>query len=127
MAHAGFILRRKEIWAEKRAVHPVAKGQLGIVQFLQKFGWKFRRLLEQGAEEVIPAFNRVLAGSGSEAGYHRFVVPDGAACAARSAPVNPAAAPMPSISSQRGQVLAMFPCSARSITNRDIFSTTCSK
>ena len=40
------------------------------------------------------------------------------------APVNPAAAPMPSISSQRGQGFEGAPFSARSITRRAIFSTT---
>src|SRR5881227_2565530 len=43
------------------------------------------------------------------------------------APVKPAAAPMPSISSQCGQGFEALPWSARSITRRAIFSTTCSK
>jgi len=130
MAHEGFILRREEKWAEKRAVNAIAEGQLGVLQLFEKILRKIRRLLEQGPEKLIPGLNWVLPGSGSVARCHRFAVPDGAdcaACATRGAPVNPAAAPMPSISSHRGQVLAMFPCRARSITSRDIFSTTCSK
>src|SRR6266481_10129 len=51
-----------------------------------------------------------------------------AVCAAAfGAPVNPAAAPTPSISSQRGHGFDGAPCNARSITSRAIFSTTISK
>src|SRR5207245_3294047 len=49
------------------------------------------------------------------------------AAALFGAPVNPAAAPTPSMSSQRGQGCEALPFSARSITSRAIFSTTCSK
>ena len=59
MAHAGFILRREKERPEKRAMDAVAKRQLGILQFLQKFPREIGRLLQQWPQKSIPGFNRV--------------------------------------------------------------------
>src|SRR5260370_30027119 len=60
IAHAGFILRGKKKWTEKRAVDPVAKRQLGILQFLKKVLRKIGRLLKQRPQKLIPGFNPAL-------------------------------------------------------------------
>src|SRR6516164_3007367 len=96
--------------------------------------WEVVRRFEQGTKEFVPILDRIGVSRFSWfRGSHRRAVVGGgvlAACAlwtVRGAPVKPAGDPIPSISSQRGQVLATLPCTARSITKRAIFSTTCSK
>ena len=68
-----------------------------------------------------------LAAAAAEAVVVADVVAAAAEATAPGAPVNPAATPIFSISSQRGQGPEAAPCRARSMTRRVIFSTTCSK
>src|SRR5580700_449008 len=133
-AHSLFVLRREKHRTQKRAVHACSKGQFCGAHFFQEVLGQVGGLLQKGAKQPVPIFDRIrVPGRSWFRSSHRRTVVEGAvgaACAlwtVRGAPVNPAGAPIPSISSQRGQVLATLPCKARSTTRRAILSTTCSK
>ncbi len=101
---------RQEEWAKERAMHPFAERQ---ARRPKPFGQPFtvgRSELDVRTEERRPDIR---------GGHGVFFL--------LGAPVNPAAAPIPSISSQRGQLVAGSSLSARSITSRAMASTTCSK
>src|SRR6266851_5614975 len=93
------------------------------------------RIGEYGQQRYAPMFGGFGGHWGGNGGAgHLALAPDADEAevltwreAVFGAAVNPEAAPMPSISSQRGQVLATLPCRARSITSLAIFSTTCTK
>src|SRR5579871_3420113 len=132
------IFRRKKKWTQKRAVHAVAKRQLLFAQrFVESF-CEFTRARHTRFQQRVPDFGRILRacpecrsaahvafGSGTTAFTCAVAV---ALCAAAfGAPTNPPDAPIPSISSQRGHGFDGAPFSARSITRRDILSSTISK
>src|SRR6266851_9220224 len=147
------IFRRKKKRAQEGAVHAIAIGELGFPHSLEQILRKRRHSQERRFQNLVPF---LLGGRRRHRrcgrACHFVVVPDDPAgrvalagsawvfvagadcppadCAAAAlfgAPVNPAAEPIPSISSQRGHGFEALPFSARSMTSRAIFSTTISK
>src|SRR5882724_10553110 len=152
-SNALLIFRRKKKRAQERAVDTVAKGELGLAHALEQIlgkRWHSQKCRLQNFVPFLLRRRRCRRRCGSA--RHFVVVPDdpagrvavaGAACvfaagadgppadcaaaALFGAPVKPAAAPIPSISSQRGHGFVALPFTARSTASRAIFSTTISK
>src|SRR5271155_3907357 len=107
-------------------MHAVAEGEPLGAHTSVELGAKCRRELHVRAQQPVPNIHgrRRSAGRLRRTTAHALFAPardfDGA-------PVNPFAAPIPSISSQRGQGPEGAPFSARSITNCAMRSTTCLK
>src|SRR5882724_6629378 len=152
--HPLFIFRRKKKRPQKRTVYAVAKSEFCLTQSLVEIFREFRRATQLRLEQLVPLFGCRAGGRTPRRSRRRshthFVfappLPEpttelladplreivavafaAAVCADFGAPVNPAAAPTPSISSHFGQGFDGAPLSARSITSRAIFSTTMSK
>src|SRR6202046_4734844 len=106
-------------------MYPVAEREFLRSHARSQLSAKRGRKLHVRTQEPVPKLR---------GGRRRLRSPDGTAHAVfaparpfSGAPVKPVAAPMPNISSQRGQEFAGEPWSARSITRRAMRSTTVSK
>src|SRR3989441_838090 len=128
-AHARLIFFGEEKRARERAVNAVPEHELGVPQPREEFPGEIRSAVEFRPEQAVPEIRRITGHRRrrSACAVRHAFAPDFPATAIFGAAVKPAAAPMPSISSQRGQVFATFPWSARSITSLDMRSTTRSK
>src|SRR6266404_1935962 len=143
-SNALLIFRRKKKRAKEGTMDAVAKGELGLAHPLEQILRERGHSQQCRLQYLVPFLlrgRRCHRRCGRAC--HFVVVPNGPAwvfaagadgppadCAAAAlfgAPVNPAAEPIPNISSQRGQGFEALPFTARSTTSRAIFSTTISK
>src|SRR5579859_651093 len=141
-AHALFLFRREKKRTQERAVDTVAESEVCAAQPFKQVFRERGKAQERGFQNFGPILCRIgrslrrcrSAGHfalGSGDGEEKLAAWRGAndwsAAMLLGAPVNPLAAPTPSISSQRGHGFETSPCRARSMTRRAILSTTCSK
>src|SRR5208282_65446 len=129
---------REKKWPEKRAVNAITKCEFCAAQAVEEILREGGDAKKSRLEDVGPIVSGIARSNRRcWCGGHADLSPVEAADAPGAidwptatllgAPVKPPAAPMPSISSQRGQGKEAAPWRARSITRRAIFSTTCSK
>ena len=113
-SNAFFVFGRKKKGPQERAVDAIAKGQLGPAQALEQIFRKSGHAQKLGLQDFMPLLcrrrgQRRRCGSSGHAHDPCAELPAGAAAdfcpdaALLGAPVKPDAAPIPSISSQRGQ------------------------
>src|SRR5579859_1111209 len=139
---AFFIFWREKKRTQERAVDTVAESEVCAAQPFKQVFRQRGKAQERGFQNFGPILCRIgrslrrcrSAGHfalGSGDGEEKLAAGRGAddwpAAMLLGAPLNPLAAPTPSISSQRGHGFETSPCRARSMTRRAILSTTCSK
>ncbi len=124
-AHTLFVFCRQEEWPQKWAVDAVAERQPFGAHACVHFRAECRAEFNIRAQQPVPnaGWRRRRAHCVCRLA-HAFLA---SAFCRDGAPVKPAAAPMPTISSHRGHGFAGLPLRARSITRRAMRSTTCSK
>src|SRR5580765_3528086 len=137
-AHTLFFFRRQKKWTQKRAVDTVAESEVCAAQSFNQVFREGGNPQERSFQNVVPLCGRIGRGYRWCGGAGHFVLSPGfpaeipgandwPAAMLLGAPVNPLAAPTPSIPSHRGHGFEASPCRARSMTRRAILSTTCSK